>query len=250
MATKILGFMSTIRRLLEISLLVAETLAQVRQHQPDLWLLEKQAWDPQSSLFVTKAAQFLEKYEQRLGISRATDTLLRQLLQPQFFTTEVHTQLITQIGQLWQPETPRLVGAILLDADNQTLAVDKEQWIQEVTETSINYRFAFANWKARNADVELKRRGYYLLHAPAGDDMTDGLMIAFASTLPQHYSEVGRVFICSNDRTFDALAATFSKYRVTCYRVIQLNRHRLRIYNYQTGMTHEYGSPDILVSIV
>ncbi|MFQ3585944.1 MAG: hypothetical protein SNJ85_13685 [Cyanobacteriota bacterium] len=124
MATKILDSMNIIRRLLEISLLIAETLAQLRQDQPDLWLPEKQAWDPQSSLFVTKAAQFLEKYEQHLGISRATDTLLRHLLhllQPQFFTTEVHTQLITQMGQLWQPETPRLVGAILLDADNQTL---------------------------------------------------------------------------------------------------------------------------------
>ncbi len=235
--------MSTVRRLFEVSLLVAETLAQVRQEQPHLWLPEKQAWDPESPLFVTKVAQFFEKSEQHLGITRATDTLLRQLLQPQFFTTEAHTQLITQIGQIWQPATPQLVGALLLDADNQTLAVDKEQWIQEVTGTSIRYRFAFANWKARNTDVDLKRRGYYLLHAPAGNDMTDGLIIAFASTLPQHYLEIGRVFICSNDRTFDALSATFSKYHIACYRVIQLNRHRLRIHNYQTGETYEYKPP-------
>ncbi len=235
--------MTASRRLLEISILIAETLAQVRQDQPDLWRPDRQMWNPSSLLFVTKVAHYIERYEPSMGINMTTESLLQGLLQSPFFTTEVHTQLITRIGQIWQPETPRILGAILLDADNQTLDVDKEQWIQEATETSISYRFAFANWKARNADIDLKRRGYYLIHAPAGDDVTDGLMIAFASTLPQHYSEVGRVFVCSNDRIFDALAATLTKYGVLCYRVIQLNRHRLCIHNYQAGTTHDYEPP-------
>jgi hypothetical protein len=125
-------------RLLEISLLIAETLAQIRRDQPDLWRPDRQMWDPSSLLFVTKVAQFLEQYEPSKGINRTTENLLQKLLQPPFFITEVHTQLMTRIGQLWQPETARTLGAILLDADNQTIDVDKEQWIQEATETSIN----------------------------------------------------------------------------------------------------------------
>jgi len=194
-------------------------------------------------VFVTDVSKILKADEPRLGITGATEALLRKLLRPHFFTLEVYTQLVTQIGQCWQPESNQRVGAILLDADNQTLDIDKEQWLQDITQTAINYRFAFANWKTRNADIDLKKRGYYLLHAPAGDDMADGLMIAFASNLPQHYSEVKSIFICSNDRTFDTLMATLPKYGVTCYRVIQPNRHRLRIHNHQIGNTYEYQPP-------
>ncbi|MEN9224335.1 MAG: OST-HTH/LOTUS domain-containing protein [Thermostichus sp. HHBFW_bins_43] len=234
--------MSVPRRLFEVSLLIAETLAQVRQDQPDLWRPDRQMWEPSSSAFVTKVAQFLERYEPSRGINRTTESLLQTLLQPTFFATKTFTRLMTCIGQVWQPEATELVGAILLDADNQTLTVDKEQWIQEVTDTSINYRFAFANWKARNTDVDLIKRGYHLLHAPAGDDMTDGLMIAFAGTIHQHYPEIEKVFICSNDRTFDVLAVTFSKYSVAYYRVIQ-HGHCLQVQNYQTGKNYEYKPP-------
>lgn len=235
--------MPATRRLLETSLLIAEALTDVSQSRPDLWNPQQPAWDPESLVLVHKIAEFLKINESRLGITGATEALLRKVLQPQFFTTEAYTQLITQVGKHWHPEPSKSVGAILLDADNQTLDVDKEQWLQEVTETAINYRFAFANWKTRNTDIDLKKRGYYLLHAPAGDDMADGLMIAFASTLPHHYSDVGRIFVCSNDRTFDTLVGILPRYGVTCYRVIQPNRHRLRIHDYQAGQTHEYVPP-------
>ncbi|MEN9240231.1 MAG: hypothetical protein Q6J68_05685, partial [Thermostichales cyanobacterium SZTDM-1c_bins_54] len=234
--------MPTSRQWLETALLIGETLTEIANTRPELWLNPQRPWDPESVVVVARIAEML-KAQASQGITGAIDALLRKLLKPDFFTTPLHTQLMTKVVQKWQPEPARNVAAILLDADNQTLDVDKEQWMQEVTSSRINYRFAFANWKSRNSDIELKKRGYYLLHAPAGDDMADGLMIAFASTLPQHYAEIGQVFVCSNDRTFDSLVATFSKYDVRCYRVIQRSRHRVTIYDHQTNTSYNYSPP-------
>ncbi|GAB4218283.1 MAG: hypothetical protein OHK0012_26530 [Synechococcales cyanobacterium] len=236
------------RRLVNVSLILTEALGTLAREQPEYWLNPKQTWDPESMLLLQKIVDFLKISQANLGIVGAVDLLLRRLLKPEFFTTPTHTYLVTQVGQLWQPEpAPESqglpIGVILLDADNQTLDTDKEQWLQEVTETQVNYKFAFANWKAKNNDIDLKKRGYYLFHAPAGDDMADGLMIAFASTIPHHYPEVGRVFVCSNDRTFDNLVAALQRSGVTCLRVIQQNRHRFRIHDYQSETVYAYKPP-------
>lgn len=114
------------------------------------------------------------------------------------------------------------IAILLLDAENLQLNLETEKFLSQISHSPLQVKIAFANWQSMGKrDVELHQRGYDLIHVPAGKDNADGKMIAFGTSLQEHYSQVQEVFVCSCDRVMTNLCNQLQKNGIVVYHVSQ-----------------------------
>jgi len=123
---------------------------------------------------------------------------------------------------------------VLLDADNLSLDLYHEQYLQKQLNCDINYRIAFANWKHKTSDANFYSRHYVLIHVPSGQDLADGAMLVFGSSIQKHYPDVDQVFIASNDKIFTSLATSLVQQKYKVYHITQ-NGEKVTVQNIKTG---------------
>lgn len=141
-------------------------------------------------------------------------------------------------------ELPETVAIILMDADHFSLDREQETYLQRHTRCKILYRVAFANWKNRSNDLDLHTRHYLLIHVPAGQDRTDGAMLAFGSAIQNHYPSVRLVFIASNDQIFTSLATNLVQQNYGVYRMTQ-HGDQVSVQNMETGDKWQIPKPGV-----
>ncbi|MDJ0677235.1 MAG: NYN domain-containing protein [Calothrix sp. MO_167.B42] len=114
------------------------------------------------------------------------------------------------------------IAILLLDAENLQLNLETEKFLSQISHSPLQVKIAFANWQSMGKkDIELHQRGYDLIHVPAGKDNADGKMIAFGTSLQEHYPQVKEVFVCSCDRVMTNLCNQLQKNGITVHHVSQ-----------------------------
>ncbi|NES24323.1 MAG: NYN domain-containing protein [Symploca sp. SIO3E6] len=127
------------------------------------------------------------------------------------------------------------IAILLLDAENLQLDAETEQLLAEVCSYPLQIKIAFANWRTMGKqDVELHRRGYELIHVPAGKDSADVKMATVGSSIFIHYPTAREVFVCSSDKVLTHLCNTLQTHGLTVYSVCKQG-HQLRVFNNQNG---------------
>ncbi|MGI8502994.1 MAG: NYN domain-containing protein, partial [Hassallia sp.] len=105
-------------------------------------------------------------------------------------------------------------------AENLQINADIEQFLTTVCTCRIQVKIAFANWRSMGKlDIEFHQRGYDLIHVPAGRDNADGKMIAFGSSIHEHYPKAKEVLVCSSDTVMTNLCNHLQKNGLTVYQV-------------------------------
>jgi hypothetical protein len=132
------------------------------------------------------------------------------------------------------------IAVLLLDAENLQLTPQSEQFLATVCTCPIQIKIAFANWRSMGKlDIEFHGRGYDLIHVPAGRDNADGKMIAFGSSIHEHYPKAKEVLVCSSDTVMTNLCNHLQKNGLTVYRVRQRGED-ITVVNSKTGQIQNY----------
>jgi len=250
-------------RLDQFAQVICRAIATLQQQQPE-WLLEKIR--PHDWQKAERQAECVKKLQAFLDqpTSQEPGQMIRSLLQrlfvPEFFETSAFEQLQTQLHQLDlrensspellttpQPQSElngkvaepnRAIALLLLDAENLKLDSTQELFLRNICTFPLQVKIAFANWKACGKyDEELHRRGYDLMHVPAGNDMADGKMIAIGSSIHDHYSGVQEVLVCSSDKVMTNLHTKLSQQGLTVYQVRKQQDGAIAVTNSNTEQT-------------
>ncbi|MEA5596807.1 NYN domain-containing protein [Rivularia sp. UHCC 0363] len=132
------------------------------------------------------------------------------------------------------------IAVLLLDAENIQITPETEQFLTTVCHHDIQIKTAFANWQSMGKkDIEFHQRGYDLIHVPRGKDNADGKMIAFGSTIDQHYPKVKEVLVCSSDTVMTNLCNHLQQKGLTVYQVSQ-KESNLTVFNSKTNETQTH----------
>jgi len=127
------------------------------------------------------------------------------------------------------------IAILLLDAENLQLDVETEKLLAEVCSYPLQIKIAFANWRTMGKqDLELHRRGYELIHVPAGKDSADVKMATVGSSIFVHYPTAREVFVCSSDKVLTHLCNTLQTHGLTVYSVCKQGS-KIRVFNNQNG---------------
>lgn len=94
-------------------------------------------------------------------------------------------------------------------------------------------------------DTEFHKRGYDLIHVPAGKDNVDGRMIAVGSSIHEHYPNAREVLVCSSDTIMTNLCNHLQKNGLIAYRVCKQGSN-LTILNSQNGQIHTISLNSVL----
>ena len=143
-------------------------------------------------------------------------------------------------------EGKQATAMVLLDADNLSLDLYHEQYLQKQLDCTINYRIAFANWRQKTSDSSFYSRHYVLIHVPSGQDLADGAMLVFGSSIQKHYPDVDQVFIASNDKIFTSLATSLVQQKYKVYHITQ-SGEKVTVQNINTGERWGLPKPPIPV---
>ncbi|MEB3178297.1 MAG: hypothetical protein VKL59_04545 [Nostocaceae cyanobacterium] len=247
---------------------VYQAIITLQQQQPDL-LRDKYRHTPWHESNYRGALN--NKLTEILSQPQDRDKLLKKflnlLLLPAAFNTPILIELSTKIRQLnlaqsqlnntdvaqtvdpgtndnvvtlsTSPEA-RGIAVLLLDAENLQLTFPTEQFLASVCTCPIQIKIAFANWRSMGKlDVEFHGRGYDLIHVPAGKDHADGKMIAFGSSIHEHYPKAREVLVCSSDTVMTNLCNHLQKNGLTVYRVRQQGEN-ITVVNSQNGQITHY----------
>ncbi|WP_199246321.1 NYN domain-containing protein [[Phormidium] sp. ETS-05] len=264
-----------------ISRYLAEAIAATSVQHPE-WLQPKYQNLPYGSdKFKVK---LMAKLAATLGkAARPEDLLLKVIkicdtfLVPGFLVSADFAMLMGKIGQLIYPEAPQgkngskpllrvndlngkgvaevspnargagssAIAILLLDAENLQLDAEIEQFLGEICTYPIQIKIAFANWRNMGLkDEDFHRRGYELIHVPAGKDSADVKMATVGSTIFVHYPDAKEVFVCSSDRVLVHLCNTLQTHGFTVYQVRQQGK-KITAINSKTGARYvrDSGSP-------
>lgn len=256
----------------KIGFYVGQAIITIQDKQPEL-LLEKYRNIPwssnrhQSSL-TAKLTEILRQTDDWDTLIKKLQVFLKALLIPDFFNSPIFIKLIAEIDQL-NPAKPELNGSanlnsvtppsapevtpitndassqtgiavLLLDAENLQINVDTEQFLTTICTYPIQVKIAFANWCSMGKlDVEFHQRGYNLIHVPVGKDHADGKMIAFGSSIHEHYPKAKEVFVCSSDTVMTNLCNHLQQNGLTVYRVSKQGND-ITISNSKSGKKHTH----------
>ncbi len=232
----------------KISFYVGQAIIAIQDKQPEL-LLEKYRNIPWNS---RHQSSLTAKLTEILRPSNDWDTLINKLqgflkflLIPESFNSPILIKLIEDI-RLLNPAKAELNGSsslntikpvsseivtngslsqrkiavLLLDAENLQINPETEQFLTTVCTCPIQVKIAFANWRSMGKlDIEFHQRGYDLIHVPAGKDHADGKMIAFGSSIHEHYPKAKEVLVCSSDTVMTNLCNHLQQNGLTVYRV-------------------------------
>ncbi len=160
--------------------------------------------------------------------------------------TQQHKALNVSGASLKEIALPKVITALLLDAENTQITPEAEQFLTENYSNSIQIKIAFANWQGMGQkDVEFHNRGYDLIHVPRGKENAEGKMIAFGSIIDEYYPKVKDVLVCSSNNVMTHLCDRLQQKGLTVYQVSQESSN-LTILN---GKTNETQNHTILPSI-
>lgn len=149
--------------------------------------------------------------------------------------TPVSSEIVTN-GSLAQTK----IAVLLLDAENLQINAETEQFLTTVCSCPIQVKIAFANWRSMGKlDIEFHQRGYDLIHVPAGKDHADGKMIAFGSSIHEHYPKAKEVLVCSSDTVMTNLCNHLQQNGLTVYRVSKQGNN-ITVFNISTGKKDNY----------
>ncbi|MGI8500571.1 MAG: NYN domain-containing protein, partial [Hassallia sp.] len=252
----------------KIGFYVGQAIIAIQDKQPEL-LLEKYRNVPWSS---RHQSSLTAKLTEILRPSQDWDTLikilqgfLKVLLIPESFNSPILIKLIEDI-RLLNPAKVELNGSsshsrvtpvsseivtngslsqtkiavLLLDAENLQINADIEQFLTTVCTCPIQVKIAFANWRSMGKlDIEFHQRGYDLIHVPAGKDHADGKMIAFGSSIHEHYPKAKEVLVCSSDTVMTNLCNHLQQNGLTVYRVSKQGNN-ITVLNISTGKNDTY----------
>ncbi len=264
-----------------ISRYLAEAIAATSVQHPE-WLQPQYQNLPYGSdkfqvKLMAKLAATLAKAPRRDDIPLKVIKICETFLVPGFLVSPDFAMLMGKIGQLIYPEAlqgkngskpllrvndlngkgvaevpPNSKGAgssaiaiLLLDAENLQLDAEIEQFLAEICTYPIQIKIAFANWRNMGLkDEDFHRRGYELIHVPAGKDSADVKMATVGSTIFVHYPDAKEVFVCSSDRVLVHLCNTLQTHGFTVYQVQQQGK-KITAINSKTGARYvrDSGSP-------
>ncbi|MGI2907215.1 NYN domain-containing protein [Tolypothrix sp. VBCCA 56010] len=244
----------------KIGFYVGQAIIAIQDKQPEL-LQEKYRnvpWNSrhQSSL-TAKLTEILRPSDDWDTLIKKLQGFLKVLLIPESFNSPILIKLIEDI-RLLNPAKVELNGSsslntvtngslaqtkiavLLLDAENLQINADTEQLLTTVCTCPIQVKIAFANWRSMGKlDVEFHQRGYDLIHVPAGKDHADGKMIAFGSSIHEHYPKAKEVLVCSSDTVMTNLCNHLQKNGLTVYRVSKQGNN-ITILNSKSGNKHTH----------
>lgn len=244
----------------KIGFYVGQAIIAIQDKQPEL-LLEKYRnvpWNSrhQSSL-TAKLTEILRPSDDWDTLIKKLQGFLKVLLIPESFNSPILIKLIEEI-RLLNPAKPELNGSsslytvtngslpqtkiavLLLDAENLQINAETEQFLTTICTCPIQVKIAFANWRSMGKlDVEFHQRGYDLIHVPAGKDHADGKMIAFGSSIHEHYPKAKEVLVCSSDTVMTNLCNHLQQNGLTVYRVSKQGNN-ITVFNISTGKKDNY----------
>jgi hypothetical protein len=149
--------------------------------------------------------------------------------------TPVSLEIVTN-GSLSQTK----IAVLLLDAENLQINAETEQFLTTVCTCPIQVKIAFANWRSMGKlDLEFHQRGYDLIHVPAGRDNADGKMIAFGSSIHEHYPKAKEVLVCSSDTVMTNLCNHLQQNGLTVYQVSKQGNN-ITVLNSKSGNKHTH----------
>jgi len=220
----------------QLSLAICDAVYQVQQERPQL-LNEKYRSLPlhetsQKRIVVDKLAQRLGKTTNSKELEHELAAIMRLLVQADVLDSAEyehffgHLPAFTPLLPTWNQATPaqpalppvdqqtqadqqiqpEAIAILLLDAENLRIDDKIEAFLVNACTYPLRVKIAFANWRSLGQyDVELHNRHYDLIHVPKGDDMADGKMIVFGSSLHERYPEAKEVIVCSSDKVMSNL---------------------------------------------
>lgn len=260
---------------------LAEAIAAISVQHPE-WLQPKYQHLPYASdgfkvKLTAKLAAKLGKTARRDDIPIQVIKICSAFLVPGFLVSADFAILMEKIGHFVYPEAPQgkngskplvraddlngndldgvrsnataahgsAIAILLLDAENLQLDAEIEQFLSEICTYPIQIKIAFANWRNMGLkDEDFHRRGYELIHVPAGKDSADVKMATVGSTIFVHYPDAKEVFVCSSDRVLVHLCNTLQTHGFTVYQVRQQGK-KITAINSKTGARYvrDSGSP-------
>ncbi|GAX41866.1 hypothetical protein NIES4075_28630 [Tolypothrix sp. NIES-4075] len=244
----------------KIGFYVGQAIIAIQDKQPEL-LLEKYRSVPwssrhQSSL-TAKLTEILRPSDDWDTLIKKLQGFLKVLLIPESFNSPILIKLIEEI-RLLNPAKLELNGSsslntvtngslaqtkiavLLLDAENLQINAETEQFLTTVCTYPIQVKIAFANWRSMGKlDVEFHQRGYDLIHVPAGKDHADGKMIAFGSSIHEHYPKAKEVLVCSSDTVMTNLCNHLQQNGLTVYQVSKQGNN-ITVSNSKKGNKHTH----------
>ncbi|MBD2774079.1 NYN domain-containing protein [Iningainema tapete] len=241
----------------QISSHVCQAMIVIQQQQRELLLEKYRNVDWRSEHY---QSSLTNKLTEVLSSTQDWEALVQQLqrfltvLIPESSESEILIGLLEKIRQL-NPRKPEInssvivdnlksIAILLLDAENLQINTETEKFLTKVCTCPIQVKIAFANWRSLGKlDVDFHRRGYELIHVPAGKDNADGKMIAFGSSIHEYYPKAKEVLVCSSDTVMTNLCNHLQKNGLIVYRVSKQGQN-LKILNSHSEMpTHFLFNP-------
>lgn len=263
----------------EISDCVYQCLARIHQQQPELFL-EKYCslnWgsDRHQAALISRLEVELGKVNQSAAVRPKIKQILQVFLEASALESSPIAQLNLKISQLLDPITPAqevelqssngsqslsrniaetdsdsntssAIAILLLDAENLQIDTKTEQFLAKTCTYPIQIKIAFANWRNMGKqDVDLHKRGYELIHVPAGKDSADVKMATVGSSIFVHYPTAKEVLVCSSDQVMTHLCTTLKTHGLTVY-LVHKQENLIQVWNPKTGETATYNSENPL----
>jgi hypothetical protein len=137
-------------------------------------------------------------------------------------------------------EPSKGIAILLLDAENLQLDANTEKFLLGVCTYPIQIKIAFANWSnMRKQDLEFHKRGYELIHVPAGKDSADVKMATVGSSIFVHYPTAKEVLVCSSDGVLTHLCTTLQTHGLTVY-LVRKQGDNITVLNSKTSQTQTH----------
>ena len=251
-----------------ICLQIYQAILEIQQQQPEL-LKEKYRnvlWQiPRNqATFLRKLKEGLNHKNHQQALLSSVQKFLQILLTPNYFESPSFANLMEQIRVVTQQaieennsativeellsvsSSPSAVSEasainssgiaiLLLDAENLQLDAETEKFLAGICSYPLQIKIAFANWRTLGKhDVEFHRRGYELIHVPAGKDSADVKMATVGSSIFVHYPTAREVFVCSSDKVLTHLCNTLQTHGLTVYSVCKQGDN-IRVLNNNNG---------------
>lgn len=256
----------------EINLCVYQAILEIQHQQPEL-LKEKYRNVPwrdarNQAVFMLKLQEGLSNTQDTEALIRKTQKFLQILLMPNYFELPIFGNLMEQIRALIHQlaeyrnsasivnsqlakssvsptsealsEPSKGIAILLLDAENLQLDANTEKFLLGVCTYPIQIKIAFANWSNMGKqDLEFHKRGYELIHVPAGKDSADVKMATVGSSIFVHYPTAKEVLVCSSDGVLTHLCTTLQTHGLTVY-LVRKQGDNITVLNSKTSQTQTH----------
>ncbi len=234
-----------------VSLYLYHTLVYIQRRHPEFIneKYRKLQWQDCQEKFINLATKELGKARSASALTRISEKILAIFLDTRFLKSPECQCLLDKIHQAADVETKETVlessktveqstgkiAILLLDAENLQLDIETEKFLAKNCRYPIQIKLAFANWRNMGKqDIELHKRGYELIHVPAGRDSADVKMATVGSSIFVHYPTAREVLVCSSDRVLTHLCNTLQTHGMLVY-LVRKQGEKWTFLNTETG---------------